>query len=82
MVEGEGLGLVKRNEDFGEEDLVLFFEWDGKSVDDTPQDFKQFSNAIVHLQLIDEVEEDVIDGPANKGPQVEEFTVNSMEGSL
>lgn len=34
------------------------------------------------FRLVDELEEDVVDGATNEGSQIEEFAVNSVESRL
>jgi hypothetical protein len=82
VIEGEGLGLVERNEGSGEEGLVLLLEWEGESVNDGPEDLEQLSDSVVTLGLIDELEEHVVDGASDEGSEVEEASVDSMQRRL
>lgn len=70
---------------------MLLLEREGEAVDDRAEDLEQFRNAVVPLGVIaacsdsvatdsdaHEVEEDVIDRPADEGAQIEELAVDSM----
>lgn len=61
---------------------MFFLQWKSKAVDDRSQDFQQFSDSIESLSLIRELEEDVVDRSANVGSQVQELSVNTMQGCL
>ncbi len=82
MVEGEALDLVEWDEDAGEEGLVLLLERKRKAVDDGSEDLEELCDAVVTLGLVDELEEDVVDGPADEGAEVEELAVDAMEGGF
>jgi len=73
---------VEWDEDASKEDLVLFLERECKTVDDGSQDFEQLGDTIVALSLINELEENVVDGSANEGTKIEEFAINSMESGF
>lgn len=65
MIHAEALDLVQRNQDPGQEKLVLFLERQSKTVDDGSQDFQQLCNSIEPLGLVGELEENVVDRPSN-----------------
>lgn len=65
MIHAKTLHFVQWNENPCQEQLVFFFQRQGKAVDDTTQDFKQLSNTIETLCFINELEEDVVDRAAN-----------------
>ncbi len=48
---------------------MLLLERQCETVDDGAQDLEQLGNAIVALGLIDELEEDVVDGSSDEGSQ-------------
>lgn len=82
VVQREALDLVEREEDAGEERLVLVLEREGEAVDDGPEDLEELGDSVVALRLVDELEEDVVDRAANEGAEVEEFAVDAVEGRL
>lgn len=82
VVKSERLGLVERDEDPGKECLVLLLERERETIDDGSEDLEQFCNAVVALRLVDELEEDVVDRPADEGPEVEELAVDPVERRL
>lgn len=61
---------------------MLVLQRQGKTVDDRTQDFQQLGDTVVTLGFIDKVEENVVDAPADRGPQVEEFSVYTVECRL
>jgi hypothetical protein len=82
VVEGERLGLVERDEDAGEERLVLLLERECKAVDDGAEDLEQLGDAVVALRLVDKLEENVVDRPPDEGPEIEELAVYPVERRL
>jgi len=78
MVHAQALGLVKRKENSGQEELVFLFQRECKSVDDRTQDLEQFGNAVEPFCLVDKLEEDIVDRSADVGPQVEKFPVDPV----
>lgn len=82
MIHAETLGLVQGQQHPCQEDLVLFLQWESESVDDGAKNLKQLGNAIEAFGFIGELEKDVVDGSSNEGAQVEEFSINAMEGRL
>jgi hypothetical protein len=80
VVEGERLGFVERDEDSGEEGLVLLLERKSEAVDDGTEDLEKLGDAVMALGLVDELEEDVVDGTSDEGSEVEEFAVDAVEG--
>jgi hypothetical protein len=73
---------VERNENASEEDFVLFLQRQRKSVDNGPQNLKQLRYPVVAFRLIDELEKDVVDGSTDKGTEVEELSIDTVEGGL
>jgi hypothetical protein len=82
MVHAQTLDFVQRNEHSCEEQLVLFFQRQGETVDDRPQNLEEFCNAVETLSLVDELKEDVVDGAADVRSEIEEFTVYAVERRL
>ena len=41
---------------------MFLFKWQSEPVDDRPQDLEQLSNSIESLSLVNELEENVVDG--------------------
>lgn len=73
---------MEGDEDACQEGFVLLLQGEGETIDDGAQDFEKFCDAIMAFCLVNELEEDVIDGSANKGTKVEKFAVNTMESSF
>ena len=65
-----------------QERLVFLLQWKSETVDDGSQDLQQFSDAVVPFGFIDEVEENVVDRSSYRGPKVEKFSIDSVEGGL
>jgi hypothetical protein len=65
-----------------EEELVLFLQWQRKSVDDGTENLKKFSDAIESFSLVDELEEDVVDRATDVRAKVEELSVDAVKSSL
>lgn len=82
VVRCQAAWLMQRHQDANQEGLVLLLQGQRKPVDDTSQDFQQFSNPVEALRLVDELEKDVVDRFSNVGSQVEEFAVQSVQGGL
>jgi hypothetical protein len=73
---------VQRYQDSGQEKLVFLLQWQCETIDNRPKDFEQFRNAIESLCLVDELEENVVDGAANVRAEVEELSVYAVECGL
>ncbi len=82
MVHAQTLHLVKRDQDSCEEEFMLLLQGEGKAVDDGAQDLQQLGNAVEPLGFVGELEEDVVDGTTDEGPEVEEFAIYAMQGRL
>jgi hypothetical protein len=82
MVHAEALGLVKRQQDSGKEDLMLLFEGEGETVDDGSKNLEEFGNAVKTFGFIGELEEYVVDGSSNEGSEVQELAVDTVQGCL
>ena len=76
------MGLMQRYEHLLQELLVLLLEWDGETVYDAAQYFKQLGNAIELLMLINEPQEYVVYLLADVGAQTQEFAINTMQYGL
>mmetsp|Transcript_50543 Transcript_50543/g.110589 ORF Transcript_50543/g.110589 Transcript_50543/m.110589 type:complete len:292 (+) Transcript_50543:505-1380(+) len=74
--------LVQRNQGLLQHDLVLLLHRERKPVDDAAQNLKQFGNSIVGVALVNDLEEEILDGLANEGPQGHEFAIDSVEDGL
>lgn len=82
VIQCQSFDFVEGDQSSGEERLVFLLEGQGESVDDGTEDFEQFGNPVVPFGFVDELVEDVIDRPTDKGAQVEEFSVDSVKGRL
>ena len=82
MVHAQTLHLVKRDQDSCEEEFMLLLQGESEAVDDGAQYLEQLSNAVESLGFVGELEEDVVDGTTDEGPEVEEFAVYAMQGRL
>lgn len=61
VVHAQTLHLVQWNEHPGEEQLVLFLQWQRESINNGAEDLKKFGDAVEALRLVNELEEDVVD---------------------
>lgn len=61
---------------------MFLLERQCETVDNGAQNFQQLSDSIVSFGLIHELEENVVDRTSDVGPQVQEFSVNTVQGSL
>jgi hypothetical protein len=73
---------VQGDKDPCEEELVLLFQRKRETIDDGAQNLEKFSNAVEPLSFVDELEKDVVDGATYVRAEVEELSVDSMQGSL
>lgn len=79
VVHAETFYLVHGQQHSGEEELVLLLERQSETVDDGSKNFEELCYAVEALSLVAELEEDVVDGAANVGSEVQEFAVNPMQ---
>ena len=70
MIHAQTLYLVQRNEHPCQEKLVLFLQGQSKTVNDGAEDFEELGNSVKSFGLVDELEEDIVDGPTNVGAEV------------
>ena len=82
MVHAQTLDFVERDEHPRKEQLVLFLQWQSKTVDYRTENLEKLGDAVEALRLVNELEEDVVDGSADVGAKVEKFAVYAMERSL
>lgn len=61
---------------------MFLLEREGEAVDDTPKDLKKLCNTVEAFGLVNKLEEDVVDRPADVGPQIQEFTINPVKRRL
>lgn len=61
---------------------MLLFQRQRETVDDGAKDFEELGDAIKSLGLVDELEEDIVDRATNVRAEVEELSVDAMQGSL
>jgi hypothetical protein len=61
---------------------VLFLQWQSKTVDYRTKNLEKLGDTVETFRLIYELEEDIVDGTADVGAEVEEFTVYAMERGL
>jgi hypothetical protein len=61
---------------------VLLLQRKRETVDDGAQNLQQLRDAVEAFCFVDELEEDVVDGPSDVRPQVKELSVNSVKGGL
>jgi len=73
---------VQRYEDPSQEQLVLFFQRHGKTVNDTAEDLEKFSDTIELLEFVDKAQERVVDLLADEGAQSEELSVDTVQDCL
>lgn len=82
MIHAQALHFVERYQDPREEEFVLLFERESKSIDDGAQNFQQLSDPIEPLGFIGKLEEDVVDGAADERSQVQELPVDTVQRCL
>ena len=58
---------------------MLFLQGQGKTVDDAAEDLKKLRDTVMSLSLIDESEEDVVDGFSNERPVYHELPIDAMQ---
>ncbi len=61
---------------------MLILEGEGKAVDDAAQDLQQLRYPVVPLHLVHKLKEDVVDGAADEGAEVQELAVDAVQGGL
>mmetsp|Transcript_54529 Transcript_54529/g.117139 ORF Transcript_54529/g.117139 Transcript_54529/m.117139 type:complete len:267 (-) Transcript_54529:409-1209(-) len=71
--------LVQRNQGLLQHDLVLLLHRERKPVDDAAQNLKQFGNSIVGVALVNDLEEEILDGLADKRPEDHELAVDPVQ---
>ena len=57
---------MQRNERACKESLVFLLEWKRESIDDRAENLEQLRNAVMSFGVVDELEEDIGDGPTNE----------------
>mmetsp|Transcript_77790 Transcript_77790/g.168251 ORF Transcript_77790/g.168251 Transcript_77790/m.168251 type:complete len:509 (-) Transcript_77790:18-1544(-) len=83
LVEGrQRLDLVQRDQRLDQEVLVLILQRQREAVDDATQDLEKLSNTVVRLALVDNLEEHVLDSPADEGPQGHELAIDAVQDGL
>lgn len=82
VVHAQALDFVEGNQHPGKEQLVLLLQGQSKAVDDGTENFQQLRDAVKALRLVGELEKHIVDRAANKGSEVEEFAVDTVEGGL
>jgi hypothetical protein len=65
VIHAQAFNLVHGKKDSCQKEFVLFFQWESKAVDDRTQNLQQFSDAVVPLCFIHELEENIVDGSSN-----------------
>ena len=73
---------MQRYEHSREEQLMFFFQRQRKSIDDRAKDLEEFSNTVEALGLVDELEEDIVDGAADVRAEVEELAIDTVQGGF
>mmetsp|Transcript_45818 Transcript_45818/g.147118 ORF Transcript_45818/g.147118 Transcript_45818/m.147118 type:complete len:304 (+) Transcript_45818:779-1690(+) len=61
---------------------MLVLERQCETVDDAAEYFQKLTNTVVSLALVDDLEEDVLDGPADEGAEGHELAVDAVEDGL
>ena len=82
MVHGDTLGLVQRQECSLEENFVLLLERQREAVDDAPENFEEFRDAVMTFGLIDEPEEYVVDRLSYERPVHHKLSINAVQDRL
>eukprot|EP00050_Salpingoeca_kvevrii_P003372 m.223265 g.223265 ORF g.223265 m.223265 type:complete len:608 (-) comp10822_c3_seq1:2384-4207(-) len=82
VVHAHALDLVQRQQYLDEKALVLILEGKGKAVDDAAENLEELGDAVVVARLVDKLEEDVVDGAADKRAQRQKLAVNAVQRRL
>ena len=61
---------------------MLFLQRKSKPVDDRSQDLQEFRDTVESLRFVCELEENIVDGSTDVRPQVQEFSIDTMQGGL
>mmetsp|Transcript_25204 Transcript_25204/g.70452 ORF Transcript_25204/g.70452 Transcript_25204/m.70452 type:complete len:265 (-) Transcript_25204:242-1036(-) len=75
----EGPHLMQWNQGLEQELLVLVFQRQREAVDNAPQDLQQLADTTVVIGLVDDLEEDVLDGAADERAEGHELAVYSVQ---
>lgn len=61
---------------------MFLLERQSETVDNGAKYLEEFGNSVESLSFVGELEEDIVDGSADKGAQVEELAIDSVESRL
>lgn len=61
---------------------MLFLQRQSEAIDDGAKNLEELSDAVESLSLVNELEENVVDGAANVRTEIEEFTIYAMKRGL
>ncbi len=61
---------------------MFFLQRQSKTIDNRAENLKQLCNTIKSFSFVSKLKEYIVDGSANVGSKVEEFSVNSMQSCL
>mmetsp|Transcript_36944 Transcript_36944/g.117572 ORF Transcript_36944/g.117572 Transcript_36944/m.117572 type:complete len:234 (-) Transcript_36944:494-1195(-) len=76
------LHLVQGNQGADEEVLVLLLEGQCEPVDDATEDLQQLPNTVVHLTLVDHLEERMLDALPDERAQRHELPIDAVQDRL
>lgn len=82
MIHAQTFDFVQWYQNPREEQFVLLFKRECKTVDDRAKNFQQLSDTVKSLCFVDKLKEYVIDRPTYIRTQIQEFPVDSMKGSF
>ena len=61
---------------------MLFLQRQGETIDDRSKNLQKLGNSIESFRLVDELEEDIVDGTSDERSQVQELAVDTVECGL
>ena len=70
MIQRQRLDFVQRDEHACQEQLVFVFERKCEAVDNRSKNLQQFGDSVMTFCLVDELIEDIIDGPPDEGSKI------------
>ena len=82
VVHAQALHLMQRNQDPGQEEFVFLLQRQSEAVDDGSENLQELGDPVESLRLIDELEEDIVDGASDVRSEIQEFPVDPVQRCL
>ncbi len=64
------------------EQLMLFLQGQGETIDDWSKNLEKLCNSVEPLRFVDKLKEDVVYGASNIGTEIQEFTIDPVKCGL